>query len=103
MLVRSGIDSPRKILGAGWDELVEKLDEGRYVRYDESTARSLLETSQLLEEKYHGRIREVFERSSSEQDLKARLQEFKGVGPKTVEIFLRDIHKPLRMIGQKSG
>ena len=100
ILVKSGMDSPQKIVKAGWERLVEKLDEGGYVRYDESTARYLLETSRLLEEKYHGRIREVFQRSSSEKDLRARLQEFKGVGPKTVEIFLRDIHRPLRMIGR---
>lgn len=103
ILVKSGIDSPRRILGAGWGRLVEKLDEGGYVRYDESTARYLLETSRLLEENYQGRIREVFERSSSEEDLKARLQEFKGVGPKTVEIFLRDIPRLQQLIGPKSG
>jgi len=39
---RAGVDAPGKILSAGWDELVRILDEGGYVRYDESTATNLL-------------------------------------------------------------
>ncbi len=31
---RAGLDSPEKILAAGWDELVRVLDAGGYVRYD---------------------------------------------------------------------
>ena len=34
--------APQKILEAGWDNLVEVLDRGHYVRYDFSTATKLL-------------------------------------------------------------
>ncbi|RJQ55998.1 MAG: DNA methylase [Actinobacteria bacterium] len=96
-----GVDNPKAILQTGWRGLVKLLGEGHYVRYDESTARYLLETSQLLIDRYGGRITAVFERSKDKQDLQRRLDEFKGVGPKTVEIFLRDVDER-RLIGGKA-
>ena len=88
---KSGLDSPAKLTKAGWQRLVNKLDEGRYTRYDESTARNLLEAARKLKDEYRGRISNVFSASKNVTELKKRLQEFKGVGPKTVEIFMRDI------------
>ena len=35
------LDTPEKILNAGWDKLVEILDIGGYVRYDFSTATNI--------------------------------------------------------------
>lgn len=37
---KEGILSPADILNAGWDDLVEILDRGGYVRYDFKTAQS---------------------------------------------------------------
>ncbi|KAL4919446.1 hypothetical protein BDW62DRAFT_178948, partial [Aspergillus aurantiobrunneus] len=51
-LVREGITSPDEIQKAGWDRLVEILDEGHYVRYDYSTADKLLDVSAAIKE--HG-------------------------------------------------
>ena len=79
-----------KILKAGWDKLVKVLDEGHYVRYDFSTATKLLDVCQQLKKNYSDwssfwlGIEDV-------RDLKKKLLEFKGVGPITVKIFLRDI------------
>ena len=89
-LVKDGIDSPEAILQAGWDKLVEVLDRGHYVRYDFSTATKLLDVAKALKEKY-GTLGELLKRSETIEELSSRLQEFKGVGPKTVEIFLRDM------------
>jgi len=90
--VRAGLVTPDKILDAGWDELVRVLDQGHYVRYDFSTATKLLDICRMLKEKY-GTITNLINQSSSRKDLEKRLLEFKGVGPKTVEIFLRDLKR----------
>jgi endonuclease III len=85
-----GIDSMEKIIAAGWDELVKILDEGGYVRYDFSTATKLLEISQTLKEKY-GALENLYSQSSDTRDLARRLQEFKGIGAVTAQIFLREL------------
>jgi endonuclease III len=84
------LTSPDAILNAGWDRLVEVLDSGGYTRYDFSTARKLLEIAKTLKEKY-GSLERLHVESISPSDLEKRLQEFKGVGPVGVNIFLREL------------
>ena len=88
--VRAGLVSPEAVLKAGWDRLVETLDRGHYVRFDFSTATKLLEISQALMERY-GSLTNLFQHSRNRGDLVRRLEEFRGVGPTTTRIFLRDI------------
>src|ERR1700694_5450971 len=88
--VKEGLVTPEAIRQAGWDKLVEVLDRGHYVRYDFSTATKLLDVSKALKEKY-GTLGALLKQSETLEELSSRLQEFKGVGPKTVEIFLRDM------------
>ncbi|HLX57932.1 MAG TPA: hypothetical protein VKR83_12990 [Ktedonobacteraceae bacterium] len=88
--VREGFITPEAILQAGWDKLVEVLDRGHYVRYDFSTATKLLDVSKTLREKY-GTLTALLRQSETPDELSSRLQAFKGVGPKTTEIFLRDM------------
>jgi len=84
------LTSPDAILQAGWDRLVEVLDSGGYTRYDFSTATNLLGIAKTLSEKY-GSLERLHAESSSPSDLENRLQEFKGVGPVGVNIFLREL------------
>ena len=84
------LTSPNAILEAGWDRLVEVLDSGGYTRYDFSTAKNLLGFAKTLKEKY-GDLEQLHSESSSPADLERRLQEFKGVGPVGVNIFLREL------------
>jgi hypothetical protein len=86
----AGVDSPEKILSAGWDELVRVLDAGGYVRYDFSTATKLLGIMKELKERY-GNLEELYSQSSNTEDLENKLKEFKGIGPVTVQIFLREL------------
>ena len=85
-----GLNTPEKILEAGWDRLVEVLDSGGYVRYDFSTASNLLATVKELRQKY-GTLEELHRKSNSPTELESRLQEFRGVGPVGVNIFLREL------------
>ena len=90
--------SPSKIIRAGWDRLVEILDAGSYVRYDFSTATKLLEIMKKLNEEY-GTLSNLHRKAKNPKDLEKRLQEFKGVGPITANIFLRE----LRDVWQKAN
>ncbi|KAK2756932.1 hypothetical protein FQN54_004900 [Arachnomyces sp. PD_36] len=89
-LVDNGITSAEAINDAGWDKLVEILDEGHYVRYDFSTATKLLEVSSALTERY-GTFGGFVKEYPTADELAAHLRQFKGIGPKTVDIFLRDM------------
>ena len=82
--------TPEKILKAGWDKLVGILDRGHYIRYDFSTATKLLEICKELKEKY-GSLKNLIKVSKNKKDLSKRLQEFKGIGPVTTRIFLREL------------
>jgi endonuclease III len=84
------LTTPDAILEAGWDRLVEVLDQGGYTRYDFSTATNLLGIAKTLKEKY-GDLERLHAESRSAKDLESLLQEFKGVGPVGVNIFLREL------------
>ncbi len=84
------LDSPDKMLKAGWDRLVEILDAGGYARYDFSTATKLLEIMTVLQQKYGG-LENLYRQASTGKDLEKRLLEFSGIGPTTAQIFLREL------------
>jgi len=87
-----GVTSGRRILRAGWDRLVQILDEGGYTRYDFSTADKLLEVFGNLERRYDGNLTRLYEESKDELELEANLKVLgKGIGDTTVSIFLRDM------------
>jgi len=88
--LEKGIDTPEGILMVGWDRLVGVLDAGGYVRYDFSTATKLINIMSTLLERY-GSLDELRRQSADTRDLENRLMEFKGVGPVTVQIFLREM------------
>ncbi len=78
------------IVEAGWDRLVEVLDAGGYVVYDFATASKILDMASKLKERY-GSLEELYLQAKNERDLVKRLQEFRGVGPTTVNTFLREL------------
>lgn len=84
-----GLTTPDAILRAGWDKLVEVLDAGGYVRYDFSTASTLLETMEKI--KVRGGLEHIHEGAKGPEDLERKLQELKGVGPVATNIFLREL------------
>jgi hypothetical protein len=89
-LVSAGLRNPDAVLGAGWDKLVELLDEAHYVRYDFSTATKLLEVCQELKQRY-GNMTKLIAQAKRGSELSARLQEFKHIGPVTARIFTREV------------
>lgn len=90
---KHGRDSPHKICDCSWQELVDMLGEGHYRRYDESTATRLLDMCRKLNDEYGGSLERLHDDSGSRAELERRLQSFKGVGPKAVQIFMREAKK----------
>ncbi len=89
---RKGVDTPEGILRIGWNGLVRVLDEGGYARYDFKTATKLLETVQSLQKEYRGDLNRLHGLAADSRDLENRLQKLaKGIGPVTVNIFLREM------------
>ncbi|HCT08341.1 MAG TPA: DNA methylase [Pseudomonas sp.] len=85
-----GRDTARKLQHCTSRELVAMLGRAHYVRYDESTAQRLLDLSAKLNAEYAGNITQMRDASNNRQAFEKRLGEFDGVGPKTIEIFMRD-------------
>ncbi|BDB20176.1 hypothetical protein cym2001_35410 [Pseudomonas sp. CYM-20-01] len=86
----AGRDTARKLQHCTSRELVAMLGRAHYVRYDETTAQRLLDLSARLNAEYAGKITHMRSVSESREAFEKRLGEFDGVGPKTIEIFMRD-------------
>jgi len=84
------IDTPWAIIDMPHRKLVQLLDEGKYTRYDEVTARALRTCMQQLINDYDGSLTLMLESSETEDEFSMRLQKLYGVGPKTAEIFMRE-------------
>ncbi len=69
-----------------------QINEDGYVRYDYSTATKLLDIARALKEKY-GSLENLYNQSADTNDLEKRLQEFKGIGAVTTQIFLRELRR----------
>ena len=90
VFMKHGVDTPKKIAGKSWQQLVDLLGEGNYRRYDESTARNLLDMANTLVRDYHGNLLNMYDCCGDEKEFLNKLQKLKGVGPKTTEIFMRE-------------
>ena len=83
--------TPKKILEAGWSFLVNPvMREGGYIRYDGKTSTMLLDISEKLLKEYKT-LTNLYKTSKDQKELEDRLKSFKGVGPVTIQIFLREL------------
>jgi endonuclease III len=90
------LTDPEKLLEAGWDRLVEILDAGGYTRYDFKTADKLLEMAENLERLYGGSLLKLHEESSDGLEFEKKIMGLaKGIGPVTLQIFLREAYEAL--------
>lgn len=90
LFINRKLDTPWAILQTPNRKLVRLLDEGKYTRYDETTARGLHRSMDQLIKMYDGSLQLMFDSSEGEDEFSKRLQELYGVGPKTAEIFMRE-------------
>lgn len=81
----------RRMRDATWQQRVDALGRGSYVRYDESTATALGEGADLLLEKYGGDLRKLRKTAGGEvRRIKELLREVPGLGPVGIDIFCRE-------------
>ena len=100
MFQEEGMTTPKAMLDAGWHKLVQVLDAGGYVRYDFSTASTLLDISRTILYK-HWDLESINAKARSPSELEAMLMEFRGVGPVAVNIFLRELRGTWAMAAPK--
>jgi len=90
--IRHGLTNPQKILKAGWDFMVYPvMREGGYVRYDGRKSTQVLRDCEMLIAGYGGRLSRLHEAARDARDLEQRLLAFYGIGPVTMNIFLREL------------
>ncbi|TQN31753.1 hypothetical protein FHX37_1673 [Haloactinospora alba] len=88
----AGGTTPTNMTRLSWQERVDALGRGKYVRYDESTATRLGECAQLALDEYHGDLRGLA--SAAQYDRKRvlrELQRFPGIGPTGAGMFCREV------------
>lgn len=92
ILFEHGWMTPESMAASSWEQRVQALDEGGYVRYDERTSTMLGETAQMLIDLYQGDLRKL--RAAAEADPaqeRKMLDQFKGVGDVAINIFFREV------------
>ncbi|HKS49182.1 MAG TPA: endonuclease [Amycolatopsis sp.] len=90
-LFKAGMGTPRRMVEASWQDRVDALGRGHYVRYDESTATALGDGARLLLDKYSGDLRKLRDRADGDRaKLRELLREVPRLGPVGVDIFCRE-------------
>ncbi len=90
--VHHRLTTPGRILAAGWDFLVYPvMREGGYVRYDGRKSDQVLSNCRSLLDDYRGSLWRLHDAARNAHDLEQRLLAFHGIGPVTVNIFLREL------------
>jgi hypothetical protein len=92
-----GWDAPGHFIADDQHPLWRELWEGDYHRMSSVMSNELRDVMRGLIADYGGSVGRLVRTASSSADLSVRLERFKGVGPKTAEIFLREV--PDRLIG----
>ncbi len=90
--MRHGLTTPAKIVAAGWDFLVYPvMREGGYVRYDGRKSTQVLRDCEMPVGNYDSSLRRLHDAARDTHDLENRLLAFYGIGPVTMNIFLREL------------
>ena len=92
-----GWDTPDHFIADDRRPLWHELWEGDYHRMSSVMAEELPDVMRGLIADYGGSVARLVRTASTRDEISQRLQRFKGVGPKTAEIFLREV--PDSLIG----
>ena len=87
-----GLLTPQSIIRATKDYLVsDVMRAGGYARFDERKSTQVLGNCEMLLADCGGSLSKLHDRAQDAEDLEKRLLAFDGVGPVTVNIFLREL------------
>ncbi|ROM72559.1 DNA methylase [Pseudomonas brassicacearum] len=93
-----GLDTPGRLSQCSHRELVRLLGQAGYARYDESTARRLSVLAARIDKEMPMRLEAIRRGTDGIQDVERWLLTFEGIGPKTLEIFMREARAVLGSI-----
>ena len=96
-----GLDTPGKLALCAHSTLVRLLGQAGYARYDESTARRLRVLGRKLDAELGLQLQALQGGTQDIGPFKHWLLGFEGVGPKTLEIFMREASGQLMHLQQK--
>jgi endonuclease III len=91
-LFAAGLKTPKAVLAAQRNTMIEAFGRAHYVRYDESSATRLADIAATVRDDYGGDLRELA--TAGERDVnsaKRLLKRFKGIGDTGADIFLREV------------
>ncbi len=91
LFIAQKVDIPWTILQSSDRQLVSLLHAGGYTRYQHVMTKALRTCMQQLVNDYDGSLELMIQSSETEDELSKRLQKLYGVGPKTAEIFMREV------------
>ena len=89
VMARAGVPTLAEVESRRWEDLVELLDRGGYVRYDFRTATRLQKLAVVVRGRHGGRIGSL--RGKSIHEIRTALDALPGWGPITVSAFLREM------------
>ncbi len=92
-----GWDAPDRFAADDHHAIWHELWEGDYHRMSSVMSEELRDGMRALIADYDGSVARLVRTASTREEISQRLQRFKGVGPKTAEIFLREV--PDALIG----
>lgn len=91
-LFSDGLKTPKAVLDADRQTMIDAFGRAHYARYDESSATRLTEMAQRVVDDYSGDLREIPRRTSANVDAATQmLKQFKGIGDTGADIFLREV------------
>ncbi|MAU23774.1 MAG: hypothetical protein CMH13_25050 [Martelella sp.] len=91
-LFDAGWTTPEKMAATTWEQRVKVLNENGYARYDESTARYIADTTEIINDRYSGDLRNLRKEAENDPEReRALLQQFKGIGKVGADIFFREV------------
>lgn len=91
-LFKAGLRTPKAVLQANRQTMIDAFGRAHYVRYDESSATRLADMAGRVRDEYSGDLRLLAERSRHDPAAAKRmLKQFKGIGDTGADIYLREV------------
>ncbi|OBK23399.1 endonuclease [Mycobacterium asiaticum] len=91
-LFKAALRTPKAVLAAERQTMIEAFGRAHYVRYDESSATRLTDIAKKVRDEFSGDLRELARSSDPDPERALRnLKGFKGIGDTGANIFLREV------------
>ncbi|OBH01977.1 endonuclease [Mycobacterium sp. E3247] len=91
-LFKADLRTPKAVLAADRQTMIDAFGRAHYVRYDESSATRLTEMAERVRDEYSGDLRGLADRSQRDiAAAKRLLKQFKGIGDTGADIYLREV------------